>query len=1087
MYAVFAVVENEEVCIYDDWSDAQELRLIDPNLELERNSAGTFTFSLPPTNQAYGTYNLTTYRIIGFENNDRTKPIVTEDTREVDLIQRMVTKIVIYRDKTGSRHELRKFQKLWEGRVISEEKDWYNCRAITCEGDLAYLNDTTQPPALYSKIGAAPKEILKQVMKVHNSKVDSSKRFEFDEASTITDDRDGVTDQNRPQYETSYNSTMEIIQELVNEFGGVIRVIYEPVYEGDDADPDSKVLTWKRKIRWDKKLDDGSVQVESDAAPQTIDFGRNLLDFKCNWDLSKLCTVAIPLGAKLENDGTDRIGDPLEVRRVSGIGRYLYLDTDNKIYEVKASDSTLVGGKNVNSYKIKTFNIPDELNDPSGDTVVYVSTRITAGIVAWATSSEPGFNENWDGDQSHWGPDQLSWLVAQPAEGDKYLDLVDQAVTLPHGTKSIAVSGFGEDIQIAVKAQKKEIHTVISETSLTEHENEPYERRIRMKEFSDALSTEPEDWSTTYNNYYTKSGYDYIKNDFEEAPTFVSDTYYAKLQNPTEVETVPNVNYHLQSYNLTGYETNPTKIYISARGGAGDVYFVITDDNWTISEPTQPTRYQKCTTSNKFDEIDALEVTVPAGAKYLYVASYKDGASVSMKWPSATYNRTTEEEKLEATSEKRVTVETATNNTEWHETGSTYVVNKDLVERYGYIERILNFEEISDPDLLCSSAVLYLTKIAYDEMTIELSAVDLRALGYTDVEYINLNQSMHAYSEFHGLDRNFPVTKLSIPLNKPDSMKVTVGETTQNDMSENTNRVNQEIMASLDFQTNTVLQEAKDHATALIAAGGDGFVSLIRDNDDHIKELVVSNTPDPHTSNNVWVFNKNGLGHFDHYPVTDEETKVNAAITYDGHIVADYITTGVLSSILINGCKAVFNASNDNGAGIVIWDENAVGLSGNKKCLEIKRGNISFKNCSAVTMEGESYTIHDADEYARIFGLTEYADKDHPGQYISMMSISARNLALNLDDIWINSSYGGGDAVSGFSSGDDDLFVVKAQPNNTKLNGGPFYLPTTDNPQSSSDYQEVYIKNGYLVIGDSSYDPARDFCETVRFKRGFVI
>lgn len=1085
MYAVFAVVENEEVCIYDDWSDAQELRLIDPNLELERNSAGTFTFSLPPTNQAYGTYNLTTYRIIGFENNDRTKPIVTEDTREVDLIQRMVTKIVIYRDKTGSRHELRKFQKLWEGRVISEEKDWYNCRAITCEGDLAYFNDTTQPPALYSKMGAAPKEILKQVMKVHNSKVDASKRFEFDEASTITDDRDGVTDQNRPQYETSYNSTMEIIQELVNEFGGVIRVIYEPVYEGDDADPDSKVLTWKRKIRWDKKLDDGSVQVENDAPPQTIDFGKNLLDFKCNWDLSKLCTVAIPLGAKLENDGTDRIGDPLEVRRVSGIGRYLYLDTDNKIYEVKASDSTLVGGKNVDSYIIKTFNIPDELNEASGDTVVYVSTRITEGIVAWATSSKPGFNEAWSGDQEDWGPDQLSWLVAEPPSGSKYLDLVDQAVTLPHGTKSIAVSGFGNDIQIAVKAQKKEVHTIIHETSLnTPQGSQPDGRRIRMVEYG-LLDNEPEDWSTSYNNYYTKSGNDYIKNDFEEAPTFASNTYYQKLPHATQIETIASDNYTLQEYTLTGYEENPKKVYISARGGDGDVYYAITEDRWSYkNSKTVPMAYKLCSTSSKFAEIDAFEVSISAGAKYLYVSSYKDGASVSLEWPKATYNRTTEEEKLEATSEKRVTVEKATNNTDWHETGSTYVVNKDLVERYGYIERILDFEEIEDPDLLCSSAVLYLTKIAYDEMTIDLSAVDLRALGYTDVEYITLNQSMHAYSEFHNLDRNFPVTKLSIPLNKPDSMQVTVGETTQNDMSENTNRVNQEIMASLDFQTNTVLQEAKDHATALIAAGGDGYVSLIRDDDDHIKEIVISDTPDPHIATNVWVFNQNGLGHFDHYPITAAES-TNVAITMDGAIVADYITAGVLSSVLINGCRAVFDAVNDNGAGIVIWDSTQ-GTHLNKcKCLEIKRGNISFQKCDTIATSGNSYTIVNGEEYARIFGLTEY--EKEPGVYIPMMSISARNLALNLDDIWINSSYSGGDPESGFTNNSgDSLFAPQAQPNNTKINGGPYYLPKTTNPQSASDYEEVYISNGFVIINDNDYG-ATDFCQVVNFKRGFVV
>ena len=41
-----------------------------------------------------------------------------------------------------------------------------------------------------------------------------------------------------------------------------------------------------------------------------------------------------------------------------------------------------------------------------------------------------------------------------------------------------------------------------------------------------ALATSPADWSTNYNDYYTKSGNAYIKNNESEAPTFVANKYY---------------------------------------------------------------------------------------------------------------------------------------------------------------------------------------------------------------------------------------------------------------------------------------------------------------------------------------------------------------------------------------------------------------------------------------------------------------------------------------------------------------------------------------------------------------------------------
>lgn len=1177
MYSVYALIEGEEICIYDDWSDSPELRLVDPQLELERNDAGSFTFSLPPTNAAYGTYILKTYRIAGFEDDDKEKPIVVEDSRELDLIQRMATKIIIYRDVDTPNSTTRTKQKIWEGRVISEEKDWYNCRAVTCEGDLAYMNDTTQTPMLYSASAASPAQIMRHVLVVHNSKVDSTKRFDWDDASTITDNRESVDPSTPPDYETSYSSTMDVVKDLVKTFGGVLQVLYT-------LDTSSPVPTWKRKLRWDNK---DTVNVPHNASPQTVDFGKNLLDFKCNWDLSKLCTVAIPLGAKYENDGSELIGDPIDSEDIIWArykkGYYLYLSDDKKVHMTNKSDVEGTEG-----YKTWIFDFSDssdpEVQDILNGGVLYVTCRVTQDIVALCCSSVARFNLSTPA-QCDFGEDQLAYINGTPKTGYKYMDMIDYKLELPHGTKSIAVCSYGDDIQLTVKKMKSEVSIAIEETEATRKQGDTDRgKKMVLREY-ELLDSKPEDWDDHYNNYYHKEDGVFVKNHYKQTDdhSWQANTFYEKVTNPVKVDLVDDSNYILRAFDLGAEEEDrPSKVYISSRAAAGEVFYAMTAESW--SGGSQPIRDKIASKSQRFQQIDAEETTIDAGVRYIYVCSFKDGATTNT-WPRVTINRTETKTKNQATKEKYVTVETATCNPEWHEEGSTYIVNQDLVDKYGYIERILNFDSITDPNTLCATAVEYLKTIALDEMTVEVSAIDLRAMGMKDVDYILLNDVLNVRSVYHNLDSNLPVTKMSIPLNKPDNMKVTIGETTQEDMSTNSNKVNQDIIASIDIQNQTVLQEAKDHATALIAGGSDGFIILERDeSNSYIKQIIMSETEDPTRANNVWVLNKNGIGHFDHYPLTDEEynTKTNVAITMDGNIVADYITSGVLRSIMTLGSTAAFGLQAgdydvlryqpanwktnyndyyhlDNGVFVKNnyptkpdwepetfykkvggfdllltqpgnwstnyndyyhmvgssyvqndyltdpgWQANTYyketgptggkmffGRSDSQKALEFKHGNIRFLKHGGVVLNNNDYTVMQLEEFARIYGKTV------TDQGVNMMSMSAKSMALNLDDLWV------GD-LSGYQQVDQDgepigetnargtINIVDDTAHIIHYNGSNFagssgavkvYLPKSKNadPSDDDDWVECYVNKGMLTT-TSSGTPV----EAVEIVRGFI-
>lgn len=106
IYFVNSAYEKDQVLMYDDTRDDDDLKLGNPKLHIEVNAAGTLDFEMPSTNVAYS-------RII---------PMVTE------------LHVIKDNQKTHDKH-------IWFGRVLTIDTDLYRTKTVHCEGGLAYLND----------------------------------------------------------------------------------------------------------------------------------------------------------------------------------------------------------------------------------------------------------------------------------------------------------------------------------------------------------------------------------------------------------------------------------------------------------------------------------------------------------------------------------------------------------------------------------------------------------------------------------------------------------------------------------------------------------------------------------------------------------------------------------------------------------------------------------------------------------------------------------------------------------------------------------------------------------------------------------
>lgn len=88
-------------------------------------------------------------------------------------------------------------------------------------------------------------------------------------------------------------------------------------------------------------------------------------------------------------------------------------------------------------------------------------------------------------------------------------------------------------------------------------------------------------------------------------------------------------------------------------------------------------------------------------------------------------------------------------------------------------------------------------------------------------------------------------------------------------------------------------EKAIADATAAITGNSGGYVRL--NPPQNPQEILIMDTPDISTAKNIWRFNLSGFGHSSNGYSGPYKT----AITLDGHIVADFIDTGVLNANII--------------------------------------------------------------------------------------------------------------------------------------------------------------------------------------------
>lgn len=216
--------------------------------------------------------------------------------------------------------------------------------------------------------------------------------------------------------------------------------------------------------------------------------------------------------------------------------------------------------------------------------------------------------------------------------------------------------------------------------------------------------------------------------------------------------------------------------------------------------------------------------------------------------------------------------------------GVDYVYSQEAVKSYGWIFKTVKWDNVHVADNLLKKGKEYLSDIQFAQITLTVSAVDLHML-HVDMERIKVLDRVRVTSTPNGLDRFFPVSEMTIYLDKPSNNKLTLGTSySKNSLSTKTESNITSIKDKIEElpKKSEILEEAKENASQLIHSATNGHVVTTAD------EQLIMDTADKKTARKLWRWNLNGLG----YSKTGYNGTYETAITMDGQIVGERLVGG---------------------------------------------------------------------------------------------------------------------------------------------------------------------------------------------------
>lgn len=406
--------------------------------------------------------------------------------------------------------------------------------------------------------------------------------------------------------------------------------------------------------------------------------------------------------------------------------------------------------------------------------------------------------------------------------------------------------------------------------------------------------------------------------------------------------------------------------------------------------------------------------------------------------------------------------------TTYDQNGVPTTVTVDPFAEWGYIERTVEFDDVEDHDDLYDKAKKYLTEYQFDKMTIEVSAFDAKILGI-DTDFINLYENVRCISPKHGLDKLFPVTKVTLNLNRPGNDKFSLNSERNQTLTQTNSSINSDLLNKISKagEKSATLEAAKKNAYNLITNSNKGIVSLNQGDDGYIHSITISNDANWQADNNYWIWNQGGMAYVD-----ANQQIVKVGMTNDGRVIANEVAANsVISASSLTGKLTVGGIDTNHGS-INVVAPSSYSPTSTWTALDIFSGNDS--------VDGRYGEIASYTEPRGVDGL-RYFFKVLNGKYkLGYEYLRDGSAEGTIDTLEVKTlAWGTGEG------GQEERPTIEANGNldvhataEIRLWSNSLYFDTDGN---------IYVKNGdgYSTGEDGDYRLSNG--ETLHFKKGIFI
>lgn len=226
--------------------------------------------------------------------------------------------------------------------------------------------------------------------------------------------------------------------------------------------------------------------------------------------------------------------------------------------------------------------------------------------------------------------------------------------------------------------------------------------------------------------------------------------------------------------------------------------------------------------------------------------------------------------------------------------GSNYIYNQTAVENFGWIWATNTWQDVTEPSNLLRKAKKWLTDNQFEDLTLELTAVDLSMMD-GDYDFFDIGDRIRCRAKPYGMDRIFPVMELQIPLQKPDGATLTLGEKRKLTYTEQQSRIYSGVTATAEERRkiqNEEIKAAIDNLTAKMTGSAGGYkLEEYDENGLWLRDLYMD-APDKEQATNILQINKEGIGG-SHNGYSGPYT---VGMTLDGQIVGERIMANSISA-----------------------------------------------------------------------------------------------------------------------------------------------------------------------------------------------